>query len=276
MNTANAPTPQVERSFVATRSGRIHIASAGSGFPVLLLHQTPRSWDEYREVLPLLGRSWRAIAMDTLGFGDSQALPPGENSIERWAAGALDLLDALGIPRCAVVGHHTGAVVAMEIAVSAPSRVAALVLSSCPYVDAPRRLAHQGKRVIDDVERRADGSHLTELWQRRQPFYPAGDTQLLERFMVDALKAGDLAGGGHRVVNAYAMETRLPLVTCPALVIGATDDPHAYPAAPRVAQALAGSVRVDIPGGMVPLPDQLPEVFAGTVAQFLQGLALQP
>jgi pimeloyl-ACP methyl ester carboxylesterase len=73
--------PQVERSFIGTPSGRIHIASAGSGAPVLLLHQTPRSWDEFRDVLPLLGRHYRVIAMDTVGYGDSDPLPdqkPGE------------------------------------------------------------------------------------------------------------------------------------------------------------------------------------------------------
>ena len=62
--------PQVERSFIVTQSGRIHIASAGVGAPVLLLHQTPRSWDEFRDVLPLLGRHYRAIAMDTVGYGE--------------------------------------------------------------------------------------------------------------------------------------------------------------------------------------------------------------
>jgi hypothetical protein len=36
----------VERRFVATPLGRIHVATVGTGFPVLLLHQTPRSWDE--------------------------------------------------------------------------------------------------------------------------------------------------------------------------------------------------------------------------------------
>lgn len=246
------------------------MASAGTGFPVLLLHQTPRSWDEFREVLPLLGRNYRAIAMDTLGFGDSQALPANDNTITRWAQGALDLMDALDITRFAVVGHHTGAVVAMEVAAAAPERVAALGLSSCPFITAQRRLDHQGKRVIDDVERCADGSHLTELWQRRQPFYPTGDIALLERFMCDALKAGELAAGGHRVVNGYEMERRIGLVSCPTLVIAATDDPHAYGSAPKVAQAIAGSTLVEIQGGGVPLPDQLPQQFADTVGGFLQ------
>ena len=274
MNTFATEAVTVNRTFVETRSGRLHAAIAGEGFPVLLLHQTPRSWDEYRDVLPLLGRRYRAIAMDTVGFGDSEPLSWDDNSIERWAEAAFDLLDALGIGRAALVGHHTGAVVAMEMAASWPDRVAALVLSSCPFVDAARRANHHGKPVIDEVTRRPSGEHLTELWQRRQPFYPPGDIALLERFMVDALKAGELAVEGHRVVGRYHMETRAPLVTSPTLVLSATSDPHAYPAAPRVAQAIVGSRRIDIAGGMVPLPDQMPAEFAAAVENFLVGVEL--
>src|SRR3569833_683642 len=75
----------VERRFVTTRLVCIHVARAGSGFPVLLLHQTPRSWDEYRDVLPLLGCDFRAIAMDTLGFGDSPSPAGTAPSLEAWA-----------------------------------------------------------------------------------------------------------------------------------------------------------------------------------------------
>jgi len=109
----------VERRFVPVADGEIHCAMAGQGTPVLLLHQTPRSWDEYRDVLPLLGARFRAIAMDTIGFGDSSKPPLGDDSIERWAAVTARVLDALGIDRTAVVGHHTGAVIAVELAASA-------------------------------------------------------------------------------------------------------------------------------------------------------------
>jgi pimeloyl-ACP methyl ester carboxylesterase len=231
--------------------------AAGAGFPVLLLHQTPRSWDEYRDVLKLLGRHVRAIAMDTLGFGDSDRLHGAEPSIEIWAAAALAVLDALGISTACVVGHHTGAVIAVE-------------MSSCPMVDAARRVGHAGKRVIDDVERRADGSHLTELWSRRRPYYPADDTALLERFVADALKAGPMAAEGHHVVNRYHMEQRLHLITCPTLVIAAPADPHAYPSAPRVAQAISDARLVEISGGMVPLPDQKPTEFSDAIINFLR------
>jgi pimeloyl-ACP methyl ester carboxylesterase len=221
--------PPIERRFVATPRARIHVAIAGSGAPLLLLHQTPRSWDEFRDALPLLGQRCRAIAMDTVGFGDSEALPEGEDSIESWAACAFDLLDALGMEKAAVAGHHTGAAIAVEMAASRQERVSALVLSASPYVDAARRAAAPGKKIIDEVSPTSDGAHLTALWRMRQPFYPAGDTDLLQRFIVDALKAGRLAAEGHRVVDRYVMETRLPLVRCPTLVFSPTAEQHALP-----------------------------------------------
>lgn len=258
----------IHRRYVDAPHGQLHIAMAGQGPPVLLLHQTPRSWDEYRDVLPLLAPHHQAIAMDTPGFGAST--PLATPSIEAWAATALHLLDALALPGAAVVGHHTGGAIALELAAAAPTRVRALVLSSCPYVDAPRRAAHAHARVIDQVDHRPDGTHLTELWSRRHPFYPADATDLLDRLTADALRAGPLAAEGHRVVNRYHMETRLSRITCPILLIDAPLDPHAHPNIPRLAAALPHATVATIPGGTVPLPDGHPEAFAAAVLRFLE------
>src|SRR5689334_22917723 len=166
---------EVSRRFVETSAGTIHCAIAGEyggtrgentgtdghrGTDVLLLHQTPRSWNEYREVLPLLGHRRRAIAIDMVGFGDSTALPEGSDSIERWAEVALDLLTALGVQQAHLVGHHTGAVVATEMAVRAPDRARSVVLSSAPFDAAQTRAAQlEAGAIVDNVTRRPDGSH---------------------------------------------------------------------------------------------------------------------
>lgn len=257
----------VSRHFIDLPAGTIHFASCGSGSPVLLLHQTPRSWDEYREVLPLLGRHFHAIAMDTLGYGDSSKPLPVRDSIELWAGVAMSLADALGLVRLAVVGHHTGAAIAIEMAAAFAHRISAAVLSAPPFVDAARRARPPSR--IDDAPRRSDGAHLAELWRIRQPWYPAGDIDLLERFVVDAVKAGPRAAEGHAVVTRYVMEARLPLVRCPVLVIAPMADPHAWPHAHRVADAIAGARVAEVEGGMVPLPDQMPERFAELVTRFL-------
>jgi pimeloyl-ACP methyl ester carboxylesterase len=262
--------PLYRRGYVDSPDGQLHYAEEGSGDPVVLLHQTPRSWDEYREVLPLLGRRFRAIAMDMLGFGAS-ARPAEPISIEACGRSVVALLDGLGLERVDLVGHHTGGVVAVEVAARHPERVRGLVLSSTPYVDAERRERTAGRPPIDLVPERADGSHVTAQWQRRAGFYPPDRPDLLRRFVVDALSHGDRVEEGHHAVGRYRMEDTLPKVTAPTLIIAASGDPYAFPEHPRLADLLHAEIVV-IDGGMVPLPDQLPKPFADAVSGFLAGL----
>jgi pimeloyl-ACP methyl ester carboxylesterase len=258
----------VRRGFVETPEGQIHYAAAGQGKPVLLLHQTPRSWDEYRDVLPILGKKYRALAMDTVGFGDSYRLRD-EPSIERYAHGVIDFLDAFSIHRTSLVGHHTGGVVAVEVAAAYPDRVEKLILSSTPYVDAEDRERRKTRPPIDEVEEREDGSHLTELWQRRMPFYPKSRPDLLRRFVLDALKVWEEVEAGHRAVNDYRMEERAPLIQAPTLVLAGTDDPFSFPRMKLLSAHIPGSITAEIQGGMVPMVDQMPEEFALAVMDFL-------
>jgi pimeloyl-ACP methyl ester carboxylesterase len=206
--------------------------------------------------------------MDTAGFGDSSRLPQGQDSIERWAEVAVSLLDALGINRVSVVGHHTGGYVAVEMAASWPERIAALVLSGVALRQRETSIEHASAVKVDDAKSQLDGSHLVELWAQRARFYPE-DVELLERFLVDCLRAGDLAAEGHRVVGRYALEDRIQLVSCPVLLIAPTADPYAFPAVPGLDSALPNATVAVIEGGMIPLPDQLPQAFADAVSAFL-------
>lgn len=258
----------VRRAFADTPEGQIHYATAGRGEPVLLLHQTPRSWDEYRDVLPIVGKRYWAIAMDTVGFGDSYRFRE-EPSIERYARGVIDFLDALSIPRCSLVGHHTGGVIAVEVAASYPDRVDNLILSSTPYVDAEDRERRKTRPPIDEVAFKEDGSHLTELWQKRMPFYPKRRPDLLTRFVLDALKVWDRVEEGHQAVNRYEMEEKTPLIEARTLVLAGTDDPFSYPRMKPLSTSIKGSKTAEIEGGMVPMVDQMPETFARIILNFL-------
>jgi len=222
-------------------------------------------------VLPLLGAQCRAIAMDTAGFGDSAdgGVPA---SIAQWARVACELLDFLEIGQACVVGHHTGGVVAIELAAAFPHRVRSLVLSSTPYTGEAFRIARAQRPPIDEVAPSEDGSHLAALWQKRQGFYPPGRPDLLEAFVRDALKVGHRVEEGHRAVASYRMEERIGRVTQPALIVRATADPFAAPHAEELQHHLPQARIVDIEGGMVPLPDQMPEAFAEAVLDFLSAL----
>ncbi|MCU1489587.1 MAG: alpha/beta hydrolase fold protein [Acidimicrobiaceae bacterium] len=244
----------------------MHLEELGSGRPLLLLHQTPRSIDEYRELAPLLASSARVIAMDLPGMGNS-APPPSPATIEAYAVAALSVLDALEIDRADVMGHHTGGVVALELAAGAPGRVRRLVLSSTAWVDAEARRARRDRPPIDAVEIAQDGGHLLELWRRRQAFYPPERPDLLQRFVTDALRAHDLEAG-HRAVAGYMMEERAGLVRADVLCIGHDADPYAFPDHERLLAHLPGAASGVVAGGMVPLEWRAREV-ADLLAPFL-------
>jgi pimeloyl-ACP methyl ester carboxylesterase len=152
-------------------------------------------------------------------------------------------------------------------------RVRSLVLSSTPYTDEAFRRARAGRPPIDAVEASADGAHLAALWRKRQAFYPAGRPDLLHAFVLDALKVRGDVEGGHRAVASYRMEERIAAITQPTLVIRAPDDPFASPHAADWCERLPQARLVEIAGGMVPLPDQLPQAFAQAVAKFLEAQA---
>ncbi|MFW6033548.1 MAG: alpha/beta fold hydrolase [bacterium] len=257
----------LRKGYADTSFGQVHVVELGTGSPVLLLHQTPRSWDEYAELLPLLGRRVRAIAMDTIGFGASA--PLAEHSIGNYAAAAIELLDALGIDEVDLLGHHTGGVVAVEVAARAPERVRRAVFSSTPYIDAEARKQPSRRAPIDPVTERADGAHLVELWRRRQDFYPPDRPDLLSRFVRDALTLGPDAERGHEAVSAYRMEERVGRISCPVLCLGASADPFAFPDLERLAAQLPAAETAVIDGGMIPLMEQRAAEVAELVLEFL-------
>jgi pimeloyl-ACP methyl ester carboxylesterase len=206
--------------------------------------------------------------MDTIGFGSSYRLAE-EASVGLYAQGVTAFMDALALEHASLVGHHTGGVIAVEVAASYPERVEKLVLSCTPYVDAEDRERRKIRPPIDEVETQEDGSHLTELWQKRSPFYPKNRPDLLTRFVLDALKVWDRVEDGHRAVSTYRMEEKVPLIKAPTLVLAGTEDPFAYPQMKRLAAKIKGSKTAEIKGGMVPMVDQMPEAFAKAVLDFL-------
>lgn len=252
------------RRYLGPPGAQLHLVEHGpaDGPALVLLHQTPRSADEYGALAPRLAAAgWRALAVDTPGFGASD--PPPEHTIEAYAQRILAVLD---VARFAVLGHHTGGVVAIELASQAPDRVSALVLSSTPYLDAAARRRRAGWSV-DHVEPSPDGGHLVAMWRARAAFTPV---ELVEAVVRDALRCGPAArDGGHAAVSAYRMEQRLAGIGCPVLCVGADADPFAFPDLDPLATALGAPTAV-VAGGTVALPEQCPDALADAALPFLR------
>ena len=70
------PPPEIDgvtHRYVDLPGVRMHVAEAGGGPPILLLHGWPQHWWIWRKVIPALAENHRVICPDLRGFGWSEA-----------------------------------------------------------------------------------------------------------------------------------------------------------------------------------------------------------
>lgn len=247
---------------------------AGEGpSTVVLLHSgvcDRRMWDAQFAALAAAGV--RVVRCDLRGFGETPVDRPHTHCDD-----LVELLDALGIERAAVVGSSFGGKVALEVAVRHPGRVSALVLlcAVMPGFAASDALRAWGRREDDLIEAGdldgavalnvdtwlgpeagAEARELVRVMQRR-----AFDVQLAapEEFgPVDSgVTAGDLAG-----------------VVVPCLVVsGAHDVPDFREMARRLAAVLPDTQHIDLDwAGHLPALER-PEETGALIAEFVTAVA---
>jgi pimeloyl-ACP methyl ester carboxylesterase len=110
---------------------------AESGHPVILIHGWPDSARGWRKVAEDLGkRGWRVIIPETRGTGGTlflSATTPRDGQAVALAQDTIDLADALGMARFAILGHDWGARVAYTLAAVAAERVTAIAALALAY-----------------------------------------------------------------------------------------------------------------------------------------------
>ncbi|HEY5993605.1 MAG TPA: alpha/beta fold hydrolase [Gallionellaceae bacterium] len=119
-----------------TPCGPIEYAVAGEGPPVLVVHGAGGGFDQGLDLgAELVAAGFRVIAPSRFGYLRTPL--PADASAAAQADAHACLLDALNVPRAAVMGASAGAPSAMQLALRHPQRVAALVLM-VPAAYAPR------------------------------------------------------------------------------------------------------------------------------------------
>jgi pimeloyl-ACP methyl ester carboxylesterase len=110
----------------------LHVADAGDGPALLLLHGWPQHWWSWRRVIGQLAADFRLVVPDHRGFGWSAAPGRGYDPLT-FAADAVALLDALGIERAGVIGHDWGGFTAYVLGMRHPARVTAVLACNAPH-----------------------------------------------------------------------------------------------------------------------------------------------
>jgi pimeloyl-ACP methyl ester carboxylesterase len=156
----------VERRLCRLQSGlTLQYREAGRGHAktLVLLHPSPRSSAMYEPWMKSLQSQLHVIALDTPGYGGSDALPTAPQSLADYVPVLHEFLQTVAGPKPMIYGSATGAQLGIAYALQHPASVAHLVLDNAAHFDEAEH-AHIVAHYFPDLTPRADGSHLLAAW----------------------------------------------------------------------------------------------------------------
>jgi pimeloyl-ACP methyl ester carboxylesterase len=139
----------VEHEFVDAGGLRSHVALAGDGPPVVMLHGWPQHWYLWRDVIPVVAPHARVICPDFRGFGWTEVTEGGYEK-DQLKRDVLAVLDELGVEDFSVAGHDWGGYVGFLLALEYPERVKGLVAMNVlpPWPARDRKVALDAWRFL--------------------------------------------------------------------------------------------------------------------------------
>jgi hypothetical protein len=184
------------RILISVHGRQVMARVAGSGPAVLALHESPRSSHSLLPLIDALAHRYTVIALDTPGYGESDALESPRPEASDFVSVIGGVLDALQIRKVLLYGTHTGAALAVSFALAHPQRVAALALDGFAAFDAEEQRDFND-RYLCPFEPSWDGSHLAQLWSRVRDLYmwfPYHQRDAAHRLQTELPSVGALYG----------------------------------------------------------------------------------
>jgi pimeloyl-ACP methyl ester carboxylesterase len=216
--------PVFRRGFVDGRFGQMHLWRTRPPdkvrSPLVVLSPSPYSGAYYQDLARALVGRREVIAVDTPGYGASSP-PSAPPALEDYAAAFGDALGALGLAQTPVdlLGFHSGAMFAVELALQREAMVRKLVLGGLPFY-APETRAEALEPATRPVDIREDGAHLLTYWGwivgGRQPETSLLDAQ--QRFN-DFVPSLPNSGWTYHGLARYPAEQRIPQVRTDVLIL---------------------------------------------------------
>ncbi|MEZ2127774.1 MULTISPECIES: alpha/beta fold hydrolase [unclassified Sinorhizobium] len=168
--------------FVQTAHGRIHLLTAGSGTPLLLLHSNGGSAYEYEHVIEPLSERFEVFAWDMPGQGDSDPLLR-HLSVREYADAVIETMDELGLEKAIVAGASIGGAICVALGAHYADRFQRIFVVECPF-----RSGEEWKGNWANTE--ANYAPVTQTFERIAPRLREVTPELLQRWNIDRSKAG--------------------------------------------------------------------------------------
>ncbi len=241
----------ITHSFIEANGARLHVARAGRGRPLLLLHGWPEFWRTWEPVMIRLADRFELIAPDLRGFGDSDK-PTGTFGPAQQAEDLAALIQTLGLAPVGIVAHDVGATIAQVLARRRPELITGLFFFNFMYPGIGQRFISPDHLINvwhtffnqSDVAPKLLGASpenvrvfipfLLQSWAHRKEAF---DPETLDAFVANFQAPGNLEGGfaHYRAVAEQRRHEMAkhpaapPPITLPTCVRWADRDPTLKP-----------------------------------------------
>ena len=265
----------LEKRRIRVSGGELAYAEEGDGPAVVLLHGFPTSSHLWRDLVPILAPRFRAIAVDLLGYGDSEKPEDPESlTIRAQAAAVRELTSELGIEELAVVGHDIGGGVAQLVALEGDVRAMVLIDSisfdSWPIEGVRMLQQARDDQVDQEFVRRVVGVSF-DIGMTEPARLSVEDRDEYIRPWLPAPMALVRAARSIDGVGLVGTEGRLGELDARALVLWGEDDPfQPSELAERLGEAIPGATVALIPASSHFVSEDAPDVVLPLIVEYLR------
>lgn len=273
-------TLQTKSGFINSNNAQLYYETAGQGIPLVMIHAGVADSRQWNNEFAFFARSHQVVRYDMRGYGKSEPVDGDFSHMEDLVA----ILNTLGLDEPIVImGCSMGGGLAMDFALTHPSRVRALIMvgagpsgleldvpASSKFAEAEKAFEAGDLDLVSELE--------TQIWFDGTGRTPEQVDQAMRKLLYDMNRqalAHEVKQLGKRLPNTQVPAfDRLSELKIPVLiVVGEHDTPYILAAAEYMIERIASAQKVIVKDAAhLPNMDH-PEEFRTLVANFLEGLS---
>jgi len=213
---------------------RLHYEEAGTGTPILFVHEFAGDHRSYEPQFRHFARSFRCIAYNARGYPPSDVPEDGHYSQDRARDDIRAVLDGLGIDRAHVVGISMGGFAVLHFGFTYPDRALSLVIAGCGYGAEPAKRAQFAAETEQSIQRfttlgmaqaslaYATGPTRVQFQNKDPRGWQEFATQLSEHSTEGAIRT--MRGVQGRRPSLFDLQAQIATITTPTLVMTGDED----------------------------------------------------
>jgi pimeloyl-ACP methyl ester carboxylesterase len=133
----------------STDGTRLYYEEAGTGTPVVFVHEFAADYRTWEPQMRCFSRSHRCVTYSQRGYPPSDVPDdPARYGQDQVRGDAIALMDALGIAKAHVVGHSMGAYTALHVGIRHPQRCISVTAAGCGWGSVADPAAREAMRKV--------------------------------------------------------------------------------------------------------------------------------